>query len=313
MEAVSWSAINYKPTTLPKLRTTNEISRRHSISSSAGDSGYLSDRDISLSPQDFVGPEDCKCIEARESRITLTDDVTDVLYPAYPNSPSLGLSGLKSIVEDTITSNHTKRQWPREDGLNLFKKYVDGERVLPQKPLVTSDPHFSTCNEIESKSERVPSIVSLSSTGSGGDNSATDDSEFEEDLDSDPTMLSKSILKTIELILRKVEVNLTYAAYMQCANGQPSTSKSNGANESLRRGSAQGSNNKRKSRGDDSLQPDDRDEDGSNKRRKMSTTTSEESENGPRYACPFFKHAPNRYRNRRTCTGPGWPTVHRMK
>jgi hypothetical protein len=151
MEAVSWSAINYKPTTLPKLRTTNEISRRHSISSSAGDSGYLSDRDISLSPQDFVGPEDCKCIEARESRITLTDDVTDVLYPAYPNSPSLGLSGLKSIVEDTITSNHQKRQWTRKDDLNLFKKCVDGERVLPQKPLVTSDPHFSTCNEIESK------------------------------------------------------------------------------------------------------------------------------------------------------------------
>ena len=62
------------------------------------------------------------------------------------------------------------------------------------------------------------------------------------------------------------------------------------------------------------MPPDDADEDDTNKRRRVSvTTTTEDSEAGPRFACPFFKHDPNRYRHRRTCGGPGWPTVHRMK
>jgi hypothetical protein len=30
-------------------------------------------------------------------------------------------------------------------------------------------------------------------------------------------------------------------------------------------------------------------------------------------ACPFFKHDPELYNDRRTCTGPGWITVHRVK
>ncbi|KAK1772731.1 hypothetical protein QBC33DRAFT_464203, partial [Phialemonium atrogriseum] len=32
-----------------------------------------------------------------------------------------------------------------------------------------------------------------------------------------------------------------------------------------------------------------------------------------RFACPYFKHNPDRYRNERTCCGPGWTTVHRLK
>jgi hypothetical protein len=58
MEAVSWSEISYKQAVLPKLRITEEISRRDSITSSkTADSGYNSDPDISLSPLDFVRPD----------------------------------------------------------------------------------------------------------------------------------------------------------------------------------------------------------------------------------------------------------------
>ncbi|KAH6970734.1 hypothetical protein BKA56DRAFT_596823 [Ilyonectria sp. MPI-CAGE-AT-0026] len=32
-----------------------------------------------------------------------------------------------------------------------------------------------------------------------------------------------------------------------------------------------------------------------------------------RLACPFFKKEPDKYRQRRTCSGPGWNTVHRVK
>lgn len=126
-------------------------------------------------------------------------------------------------------------------------------------------------------------------------------------------MLSKATLKTIELIMRKIEVNLAYVAYVQCANGQSAKASAAGDTVRGRRGSAQGSARKRKARNNDGLLPEDEEEDGVNKRRRVSVTTTEDSENGPRFACPFYKHDPNRYRNRRTCPGPGWPTVHRMK
>lgn len=37
---------------------------------------------------------------------------------------------------------------------------------------------------------------------------------------------------------------------------------------------------------------------------------------GPRnvfFACPYFKHDPGRYQSERSCVGPGWPTIHRVK
>ncbi|KAF2676248.1 hypothetical protein K458DRAFT_424869 [Lentithecium fluviatile CBS 122367] len=145
--------------------------------------------------------------------------------------------------------------------------------------------------------------------------SNADDNSDDEDVVNSPSTLSKATLKTIELILRKVEVNLGYAAFMQCAGSQSSKAQGNASNTSRAgRGAPQGSGGKRKARAEENFPPDDPDDDGSSKRRRVSiTTTTEDSENGPRFACPFYKHDPNRYRNRRTCPGPGWPTVHRMK
>jgi hypothetical protein len=30
-------------------------------------------------------------------------------------------------------------------------------------------------------------------------------------------------------------------------------------------------------------------------------------------ACPFFKYDPDKYKTERTCPGPGWDDVHRVK
>ena len=163
--------------------------------------------------------------------------------------------------------------------------------------------------------ERVSSIVSLSSTSSADMYSVTEDDEDDEVLETGVSILSKATLKTIELIMRKIEVNLSYAAYMQCAGGQ-SSRRPSGSGESSRntgRGTGQGSASKRKSRADENASFENPDDDGPTKRRRVSIATTEDSEPGPRFACPFYKHDPNRYRNRRTCPGPGWPTVHRMK
>jgi hypothetical protein len=163
--------------------------------------------------------------------------------------------------------------------------------------------------------ERVSSIVSLSSTSSADMYSVTEDDEDDEVSGMYPSILSKATLKTIDLIMRKIEVNLGYAAYIQCAGGHSARGQggTGQTSHSSGRATGQGSGAKRKSRTDEYNPLDPNDEDGPTKRRRVSIATTEDSEIGPRFACPFFKHDPNRYRNRRTCPGPGWPTVHRMK
>ncbi|KAL5619437.1 hypothetical protein FOVSG1_001659 [Fusarium oxysporum f. sp. vasinfectum] len=49
--------------------------------------------------------------------------------------------------------------------------------------------------------------------------------------------------------------------------------------------------------------------DGKSVDKKRSKTTS----TAPRFACPFYKHDPERYENSRSCCGPGWESVHRVK
>ncbi|KAF5551897.1 hypothetical protein FNAPI_7274 [Fusarium napiforme] len=49
--------------------------------------------------------------------------------------------------------------------------------------------------------------------------------------------------------------------------------------------------------------------DGTSVDKKRSKTTS----TAPRFACPFYKNDPERYANTRSCCGPGWETVHRVK
>jgi hypothetical protein len=165
--------------------------------------------------------------------------------------------------------------------------------------------------------ERVSSITSLSSATSCEIYTDTDMSDAEPitHIDAHAWTLPRSTLKTIDIIMRKIEVNLRCAAYLQCNGGDISSGSNNNASRS-QQSSRKATHNggKRKSRAeDDNLPPNDNEEDGPNKRRRGSLATVESSETGARFACPFYKHEPNRFRNRRTCPGPGWPTVHRMK
>ena len=128
--------------------------------------------------------------------------------------------------------------------------------------------------------ERKPSITSLSSTSSCDMYSTVDNSEDEDMLDATPNTLPKATLSTIELIMRKIELNLRYAAYMQCTGSHSSRAHESSSNRgSSGRRSSQSNNGKRKSRNEEHLLPDDPDEDGSNKRRRVSiATTTEDSE-----------------------------------
>lgn len=46
---------------------------------------------------------------------------------------------------------------------------------------------------------------------------------------------------------------------------------------------------------------------GGNKRAKKDTDTKK------RFACPYYKHDPRTHRRERTCCGPGWDSIHRLK
>ena len=352
-----WSKVTYRQASLPKLRIAQESCRRDSLSSSrTGDSGYNSDPDISLSPLDFVSPDQS------EYKVSTTSHFYSYRcsVPCTSSDFTWDSSALLEVKE--VASSRTKRLTTGVCDPIATKKCKFAQEtasILPRievtsNPSLTKDTaslqrsdwivasnrpisevnlrqHLATtsrqakdiepCLKPDFRPEETPkqrnlSIISLSSTGSCDMYSNADDNSGDEEdaLNHLPSTLSKATLTTIELIMRKIEVNLGYAAYMQCAGtygsraqGAPNASRSS-------RGNSQASSSKRKSRSDESLPPDEPDEDGSNKRRRISiATTTEDSETGPRFACPFFKHDPNRYRNRRTCPGPGWPTVHRVK
>jgi hypothetical protein len=158
--------------------------------------------------------------------------------------------------------------------------------------------------------KRVSSITSLSSATSCEMFTDTDMSDEEH-----ASPLSSSSTKTINLIMRKVESTMRHVALDSHGNNTPATSSNDSyvtQHQQSNRKASQ-STGKRKARSDEDSQPNDEEDNSPNKRRRGSLATIESSERGARFACPFYKHGPHRFRNRRTCPGPGWPTVHRMK
>ena len=65
---------------------------------------------------------------------------------------------------------------------------------------------------------------------------------------------------------------------------------------------------------DERDQSADENEDGDRRRRgNISKRARRITDDKPKLACPFFKNDPIKYKSHRTCCGPGWDTVHRVK
>lgn len=54
-------------------------------------------------------------------------------------------------------------------------------------------------------------------------------------------------------------------------------------------------------------------EGGPNKRRNIAKPSESKQVNTLRFACPFYKRDPEKYKHWKHCPGPGWDTVHRVK
>jgi hypothetical protein len=72
------------------------------------------------------------------------------------------------------------------------------------------------------------------------------------------------------------------------------------------------SNQKRKATEIDDGETDDDDEEEHKEDRKSGKKPVQNCENR-KYACPYFKYNPTKYREWRVCPGPGWADIHRLK
>jgi hypothetical protein len=95
---------------------------------------------------------------------------------------------------------------------------------------------------------------------------------------------------------------------------EPSSSKSASPASSQSRGSGQTRETKKKRKSDEIEEENNDDHDDEPNKRPIHPNKRKNS--GPsgkrKFACPFFKHDPQMYQVR-TCQGPGWESVHRIK
>jgi len=248
--------------------------------------------------------------------------------------PSLQLSHMtgNTYLVDTYSASH--------DDLSstLVKSRLGGSRVGEPRQANRSAPAIEdqaispgkTDDDIEEwirdnlpshnrPEQRVSSIISLSSATSCEMYTDSDmsDAEHETITFAPRCTLPGATAKTVNLIMRKVESN-SQDIDSQCSGGNASTATS--GNESIAQpGTRRVSQDsgKRKTRPDEEPYRNGDDKGGEEetpcKRRRGSLATTGSSERVAKFACPFYKHEPHRFRTRRTCPGPGWPTVHRMK
>lgn len=71
----------------------------------------------------------------------------------------------------------------------------------------------------------------------------------------------------------------------------------------------------KRSKGQSSRDESENEEDNENSRRKKDNkrTKTTKDDTRPRFACPFHQHDPKRFGTERTCCGPGWLDISRVK
>ena len=170
--------------------------------------------------------------------------------------------------------------------------------------------------------EKSVSSLSLSEDEEAG-NSETDSLISHESspatLSTSCTAVSKALLaqvlqennrRIIRLILEGIK-NSTQ--HIRCRGSEFHDTRASGAGDLSHAVSKNSDTNKRKRTRSNNEK--DREEDGADKPPPSKLPLIELGNDGYRlrFACPFFKHNRLKYREQRSCTGPGWPTVHRVK
>lgn len=134
-------------------------------------------------------------------------------------------------------------------------------------------------------------------------------------------IISHEIQQTIDRVMDGLRHILPGSPTNRSHTGSEGSTGSAGSNEG--RGAEKGSNagdqtrpstRKRGLDGSDSPVGGGNDDDGEpGKRRKIREPSDHSLSKNHKFACPFFKRHPEKYKSYRSCPGPGWDTVHRLK
>lgn len=92
-----------------------------------------------------------------------------------------------------------------------------------------------------------------------------------------------------------------------------STTSGHSASAQPVRSTGKGGRGKRRPSQNDSDGSGDSDDDEEKHRRPVSKRSKHKQTGTMMLACPFFKRNPQRYQRERSCVGPGWETMHRLK
>lgn len=164
----------------------------------------------------------------------------------------------------------------------------------------------------------MASLTSLpSSTSSGSSAECDSDSDFTDEEDAARQAnhhgVSSNVKKMIKFLLCKVQWHLYSSSSIHCASSSTAISDSRVVGTPMDHldSPSLSARTKRRASNHSGLEAS---EDGHRKKRiKVKTGDGADPMILCRFACPFYKYAPQIYGSRRSCPGPGWPTVHKMK
>ncbi|PSN65855.1 hypothetical protein BS50DRAFT_621649 [Corynespora cassiicola Philippines] len=162
------------------------------------------------------------------------------------------------------------------------------------------DHHHSPCTECS---------LSDPSTTSEPSSNPSDNSSV---IPGDTTSVKRRIVDKIMIRFYEIFESTSISSYRSHASGTPSSST--GSNSSRTHQSHSGALGKRKPKDCEGDKDDQNKEDRPNKRHKKDEELDKMlSENKRKLACPYFKYNRRKYRDRRSCPGPGWDSIHRLK
>ncbi|KAF9877564.1 hypothetical protein CkaCkLH20_04699 [Colletotrichum karsti] len=99
-------------------------------------------------------------------------------------------------------------------------------------------------------------------------------------------------------------------------DGERSGSSAPAKSRGVKRAASSGKLNpgqKRQNRGDDQEEEQSENDDKRDQDRNKKRSKTDGDDNRPRFACPYYKRDPIKYKHHRSCFGPGWPEIHRLK
>lgn len=207
------------------------------------------------------------------------------------------------------------------EGVHRHVKALDGSQVDPKTDGLLRR-HNSTAAQpvVPILIPSIPRSSPTTSSNSSSSNTATD-SDWSDM--SSPGFTTQSDQRKA-IVDRLMEYCYTILAhnYTECKGDAPtpyapsSTSSSSQGGSSSQAIQAPGRSGQGKSKkrtnhkeSDASGDSDDEEDDKGSGSKRMKVDENP----GKRLACPFFKRNPQRYQEERSCVGPGWRTVHRLK